>query len=538
MQVSLEAIQFNHHPTTAATGAFNIRRNETQTVTLPEWRRDSCSNPECAPAAYVISSLPSPLTIKARFSSPDLKDQEVEVQAVAPAGDVLGKLETSLVRFDGDGQSEFVTFELQNARLASAGISANNTKWTWQFRVSTSAGWTEFQQTSHRIYAVLAKPTEPWVTELPWTEVLEVACNWAAGAKDEPKAATMITEQIYALGKGSQKRVTYSRLPTYANKKFDCTGFLHFLRDGVGQGQTVNCDDCATIVSTFANILGCDLWQSGMGNDFRTNYIFIIGDSRWRRTGFPRHAVAWKDECSESDPLYDACLQIDGDGQPDDNQTTKDILPANLLFGPLGKNLYRFCLFKTGTCEPITEDERMRRQLGSSYLGERRFTSQTFLALLKKKFDFDSWADDKRLAKATKTLSLSDLFTEHSAFAGWDFSLRPTIENEDFVAIYQGLLRRPAIRPQKLVDVTLYECAPTASPSQFVLQLLAQFHKEGVKRRVDQPFGDVTFAEPYQKSVLFKHGNFVALVRSVGKRSVSTLQMAKAIEDYFVAQSS
>jgi len=275
-----------------------------------------------------------------------------------------------------------------------------------------------------------------------------------------------------------------------------------------------------------------------MGYDFRTNYIFIIGDSGWGRTGFPRHAVAWKDGCGEGDPLYDACFQIDSDGRPDDNQATKALLPANLLFGPLSKNLYRFCLFKRGTCDPVPNDERMRRQLGKSFLGERRFTSPRFLSLLKQEFDFDSWDDDKELDNATKTISLSDLLTQYSVFAGWGYGLPQESENEYFAAILQVLLRRPAKNPRKLVSINLYECRPTASPSDFVLQLLAQFHKKGVKRRVDKSLGDVTFVEPYQTSVLFKHRKFVALVRSVGKRPFSTLEMAKAIEKYFVATSS
>lgn len=535
MNLRLDKIHFNHD---AATGAIKIRRNETQTVSLPEWQYGSSHQPEDSPVAYLCPKVPNVIVIKASFYRGDQVAGELEIQAVASANDALGNVCNATVKFKPGGYSDLVPFNLPKAQISNRGVGASTTTWDWQYYAPEKDKWTSFDKSSHRIYSVFGEPTEPWKAELPWAEVLEHACRWADGAKDEPQAAAMITEQVYAMGKGAKKKLTYSRLPTYANEKFDCTAFLQLLNDGVGKGQTVNCDDCATIVSTFGNILGSDLWQSGMGYDFRTNYIFIIGDSRWRRTGFPRHAVAWKNACGENDPLYDACLQVDGDGQPDDNLSTQAILPANLLFGPLSKNLYRFCLFKRGTCEPAPKDERMRRQLGTGYLGGRKFTSEKFLSVLKREFEFDSWADDKGFDKATKALSLSDLLTEHSAFAAWDFSLPTKSDNKDFAAILQVLLRRPAKRVQKLVDVNLYECRRTASPSYFVLQLLAQFHKAGVKRVVDRPLGDVTFVEPYRKSVLFKHGKFVALVRSVGMRPFSTLEMAKAIEDYFAARSS
>ena len=45
---------------------------------------------------------------------------------------------------------------------------------------------------------------------------------------------------------------------------FDATHFLERLKGGLGNGIYVNCTDCATITSTFANALGADLWQSRM----------------------------------------------------------------------------------------------------------------------------------------------------------------------------------------------------------------------------------------------------------------------------------
>src|SRR5439155_18829125 len=83
---------------------------------------------------------------------------------------------------------------------------------------------------------------------------------------------------------------------------------------GPGLGKYVNCSDCATIVSTFANAVGCDLWQSRMGYGFGLNPLLAIGFNVWQTAcgwgSFSYHEVAWKDGCTANDPVWDACLQV------------------------------------------------------------------------------------------------------------------------------------------------------------------------------------------------------------------------------------
>jgi len=45
----------------------------------------------------------------------------------------------------------------------------------------------------------------------------------------------------------------------------------------MGLGEKVNCTDSANTVSTLANLLGCDLWQSRMGWSFDLNPLIAIG---------------------------------------------------------------------------------------------------------------------------------------------------------------------------------------------------------------------------------------------------------------------
>jgi hypothetical protein len=83
----------------------------------------------------------------------------------------------------------------------------------------------------------------------------------------------------------------------------------------------VNCTDCAAIVTTFVNILGCNLYSACMTNIYATkiddqrftlNKIIAIGQTSWGHPNwgdfFGCHEVAWKnssmiwydEECSNT----------------------------------------------------------------------------------------------------------------------------------------------------------------------------------------------------------------------------------------------
>src|SRR5262249_2625381 len=143
-----------------------------------------------------------------------------------------------------------------------AGVGIYDIAWDWYYRCAGDAQWHYFATTQHRIYVTLALPTLPWREtpgiadgELPWTEALDYACSWAVSVHHVGEAAEAVTRAVYALGLGT---VTYDchggGATHYANPKFNLTAFLDRLRGGPGNGVYVNCSDCATILSTFANL--------------------------------------------------------------------------------------------------------------------------------------------------------------------------------------------------------------------------------------------------------------------------------------------
>jgi hypothetical protein len=381
MDVVLEAIKFNHDPSSASTNALNIRKNATQFVTVPEWQRGISLLPQDSPAAYALQQTQGQtITIQAQFSRLDPHLTHTEIRALDPTvhppapsgclafifwliqaliqalfGNVLGDAAATPVTFQSTGLSDFVTFPLQNVRIWSVGVGIHYTTWRWQYRHG-GGPWTDFATTQHKIYTVLALPTAPWQqqpydrsnVQLPWTDVLDYAGTWAIEAATLDDAAAGVTRAIYNLGPSI---VVYdcpgsgaSHYTDWTTGQFECTAFLERVQGGIGNGQYVNCTDCATFVSTFANVLGCDLWQSKMGYGFALNELLAIGSTVWQTAcnwgSFNYHEVAWKGACQSSDAVCDACLRVDGSPHPTTPPHTP-LLPTNLTFGNPGDMLYR-----------------------------------------------------------------------------------------------------------------------------------------------------------------------------------------------------
>lgn len=376
MSIALKAIKFNHTSNSLNNDAITIRKNKTQTINIPEWQDGISVVPEDSLAAYAIKETQGNIiTIQARFQT-NLDISQAEVRAIdnfknppgpsgcigwliqlinsvfkAFLGNVLGSVKAKWINFNF-GDSGFVTFDLLNTKIASSGVGIHFTKWQWQYRFSKKESWKNMQVSNHKIYIILEAPELPWnqisgSDALPWTEVLNYSCSWAAGAKTRDEAAGKITERVYGLG-GSILEYDCPgfgdrHYATYADT-FNCTKFLERLKGLNGNGKYVNCTDCATIVSTFANILGCELWSSRMESNFKLNPILAIGSNTWQTacgwSTFTYHEVAWKNNCDVNDEIFDACLQVDGDSNPD-TAPHNALLPVNLKFGDCNLVFYR-----------------------------------------------------------------------------------------------------------------------------------------------------------------------------------------------------
>ena len=401
MSVALVALSFNH---AGAPAAITIRRNARQAVAVPEWRATGGD----AVACYALDRLVNgAITVQAQIARRAPELERVHVRAIpyeapappfvwwpssivpalmwpaaasaqywlalyaalasgpqsdGPATSPFGEIAPQEIVFPADGLA-VQTFTVANSRLVSNGVNVYPVAWRWQFRRGPLDSWIDFALTGFTVYSVLSTPTRPWLqapdnpanTQLPWVEVLDAACRWAAGTTTVDEAAARVTESVYALGSNgflaydcsgsdpaSLGTPHYTLIPGF----FNCSEFLARLHGGFGNGPFVNCSDCAAAVSTFANALGCELSQSRMFGSipFPLNPTRSIGAATWASAcsigAFSMHEVAWTGGCGENDRVFDACLQIDADNDPTRAPQTP-LLAVNMPFGAAGAGLYR-----------------------------------------------------------------------------------------------------------------------------------------------------------------------------------------------------
>lgn len=412
--MEVRALLFNHDQFSSRSSALNLRFNSTQPARLPEWVPGDTHLTSVA--AYASGDVDlSELRVHGKFRAPEFAGKSVEVATMPPLpsnlppqvqdtlnallflnpaayllwrnyfqyvfalsdelnDDVLGQISATSVQFDGSGESDWTAFPLQNTRLKTVGVNRHFVTWTWIRRAGLA--WLPFATTAHRIYTVLDTPNLPWLqlpfsaanTQLPWITALDVACQWAAGATVDTDACQRITRAVYELGEDFfEYGCDVGATTTYSEPFFNLTKFLERIGGGIGLGRYVNCSDCATFVSTFANLLGADLWQSQMRDfdrGFPVNPIRAIGfDDIVPPCGvgiFNYHEVAWTGQATGLDDVFDACLEVDTNPLLIPPQM---VLPTGMRFGMEGDGQYRDFLaapFGRNLCRPQPQLKRRR----------------------------------------------------------------------------------------------------------------------------------------------------------------------------------
>ncbi|OEV03899.1 LamG domain-containing protein [Streptomyces oceani] len=360
--VELSGIKFDYDPTATARDALSIRHNFRTRVPTVQWTKGLTTATQ-SPAAYALTRVTgedgndrSEVTLQARFVG---TGQVSSMEVKAEGGGLLGRIDPFRVTLkDGKSDPEFVTIPLPHHTLAEGGVRREDIRWDWSYRVEDS--WLPMGTTLHRVYVLLALPTLPWQlgtgseqSQQPWTDLLDFACQWAEGTTDTTAAAAAITRKVngevglrYDTDRGASRYTTGKGHESV----FQGSLFLEYLRGGRGNGRTVNCTDCASIVTAFANVLGCDLTASTMypigGRGFACNKIQAIGFDDWafpfEEDGggrFSYHEVAWAGSLSYPNPLFDACLKVDSGHDPwnwtDSTITHTPMLPLTMPFTTL-----------------------------------------------------------------------------------------------------------------------------------------------------------------------------------------------------------
>jgi hypothetical protein len=366
----VSAIVFNYNTAAITNDALNLRKNATTAAPSPAWQKGVSSTYKDSPALYAIKETQgNPLAIRVSFRANGLSGAFVR----AVGGGRLGAPKERYISFDSAGSSGYETFELENPTFHAHGVNVYNIAWQWQFRVHASDPWRGILTTRHRIFVILNAPTLPWVqtvgsASLPWTDGLEIACAWAQGKTDRVAAAAAITAGYNGCGRVSYDTVSGATFDGFVS--YNLTQMIDRLNGGVGLGEKVNCTDSADTVATFANLVGCDLWESRMASSFALNPMIAIGYNVWAiqfSGSFSYHEVAWTGACTANDRVFDGCLKVDGDADPTTAPHTA-LLPTNMLFGDCATMNYRLRLCPPTAagcvkCVPQPATTRQRRPI-------------------------------------------------------------------------------------------------------------------------------------------------------------------------------
>ena len=297
------------------------------------------------PTCYLVTSLPRIRVILRKL--PGYVAGTYTVGATGSHGGVRYK--DVAPTFNASGLSSAIDFELMwplPSTVERADVSLD-----WYARLTPGPAKTAaIGSAIHRFYIILARPTAPWTQQAAWVAALDLACDWAAGANNVDEAAARVTERYN--GSSLVKYDIDSGSTMYGFSAFNLTQMLERLTGGVGLGEKVNCTDSANTVSTLANVLGCDLWQSRMESNFALNPVIAIGYNVWEvpfGSGFRYHEVPWKGACTENENVFDGCLKLDGDADPSQPPHTP-LLPTNMLFGDCAAMNYRKRLCSPAGC--------------------------------------------------------------------------------------------------------------------------------------------------------------------------------------------
>lgn len=244
----------------------------------PNWK-DGQNRDDASPVVCCLrQARVAQITVSAQFVV--YTDDTYRITASAE-GFPLGKIEESSVRLKaGKDGTCTVRLAFQQGTLGQAGIGDffHTLKWT------ISGGHaTVTQETPMRFFLTYDVPQAPWGDKngfgTPWTDVLSLACNLAMGVTGETDILWQCALQksmIHGLWICCKK---YAQEPVYVSgTNLHLTRWLADLR---GNNASLHAQDCAALMVTLCNLLGCGLssvlLRGAEGKPMTTRQVVRIG---------------------------------------------------------------------------------------------------------------------------------------------------------------------------------------------------------------------------------------------------------------------
>ncbi len=282
-----------------------------------------------ATGAVVEEGVSYPVSLKVG-SKPDLTftiGKTTKGGAALPAGAPPIRLVLEGAAATDAPMAETVKLRLDASPVANVGRYDLTLK--WKFEAKGDDGWKAIpgatQEAKVRLYGVLGNDIGTTAPNLPWVAIVDAATAKINGAtKDPVEVRKLLVQMVYeelTLKYDRRNGASYYTNYTsgYTGARFDLTSFLKRSR-----GNTVNCTDCASILSTYTNMVGAPLKYAIITgppgtSGFSLNPIMGIGSTTFGspfdsgRFSFSYHAVTSHDGAKT---INDATLALDGDADP------------------------------------------------------------------------------------------------------------------------------------------------------------------------------------------------------------------------------
>ena len=228
-------------------------------------------------------------------------------------------------------------FSLIPIRRMSTGFYKSTLNFKWYRKTQNGSEWTLSNNITVPLYNFPLKPTSPWSKikgekNNPWTAVLDLLWdksinnpkNYEIRYQTMPnqisKAITYIVNSklglVYDTDGGGRTQ--------FGSGTYDLTDFLKCLNGTSTTNlyrnkRVINCTDCARAVTTFANLLGCNLFNVVFGYTvgFRCNKVMTLGADIWdypfsdgTEGWFGYHEISMVETYAYTSNIYDACLKV------------------------------------------------------------------------------------------------------------------------------------------------------------------------------------------------------------------------------------
>jgi hypothetical protein len=314
--------------------AIPIRTDRASQPAKVDWLRTSAVTIQTAPVAFARSLwADGELSITATFTFAVPSPSPVFVRAIARSGR-LGNVVSTKVDGTTVGPTPSQRFPLEGVHLHDTDVGEHDVHWAWQFSADEHV-WHAFGDSVHRVFVTLGDPAPPWGrpgvahTVVPWLDVIDTACTWAKGCTDAKKATSAIVERVNAFGGihiNSNIVTYYDGASVTGEKKFYMDTFMHLVRREAKAPHGLNCADLNTAVAMFSSAIGCSIRVTRFRSTpptvgasaapLQTNPVKLFGHHDAGSSSFEFHEVASLTPGGSHSPVWDACLQIDFDTNP------------------------------------------------------------------------------------------------------------------------------------------------------------------------------------------------------------------------------